>query len=97
MFKIIFATVLGIASFLSLLLLAFAYRDFSLLLLFQFTFTGVGLCLTTYLLTRTKLAPARNLKHWFVSNDKETGQSYYAQDEDEKETDLKDRFGITSH
>jgi len=54
MFKIVGA-VIGVISFFSFLLLAFAFRDFSLILLLQFVLTLVGICLAQYLLTTHKL------------------------------------------
>ena len=45
-------TVIGIISLLSFLLLAFAFRDFSLVLLLQSVLTLSGISLATYLLTK---------------------------------------------
>ena len=45
-------TVIGVISLLSFLLLAFAFRDFSLVLLLQSILTLFGICLATYLLTK---------------------------------------------
>ena len=96
MYKIIFATVLGIASFLSFVLLAFAFRDFSLVLFLQFTFTLVGLCLTIYFLTNQQQEP-KNLKYWSVVKDEKTGKLSHARAEDEDEPGLEGRFSITNH
>ena len=62
MYKKIFGIVLGIVSFLSFVLLAFAFRDFSLLLLIQFTLTLVGFCLAQYLLTHKKILKREKLE-----------------------------------
>ena len=48
----IIGTVIGILSILSFLLLAFAFRDFSLVLLLQSVLTLSGICVATYLLTK---------------------------------------------
>ena len=48
----IIGTVIGILSILSFLLLTFAFRDFSLVLLLQSSLTLSGICLATYLLTK---------------------------------------------
>ena len=96
MYKIIFATVLGIVSFLSFVLLTFAFRDFSLVLFLQFTFTFVGLCLTIYFLTNHQQEP-KNLKYRSVVKDEKTGKLSQARTEDEDEPGLEGRFSITNH
>ena len=52
MYRKILGTVIGVISLLSFLLLAFAFRDFSLVLLLQSVLTLFGICLATYLLTK---------------------------------------------
>ena len=52
MYKKILATVIGVISLLSFLLLAFAFRDFSLVLLLQSSLTLLGISLATYILTK---------------------------------------------
>ena len=99
MYKIIFATVLGIASFLSFVLLAFAFRDFSFILFVQFIFTLAGLCLSTLLLTRKQTTPKIQLKHWFVARDEKVKQhhAYIDEEEENEEFDLEDKFSIGRH
>ena len=49
-----FGISLAVTSFICLVLLAFAYRDFSAQLVFMFLLTLVGLPLSTYLLIKRK-------------------------------------------
>lgn len=90
----LFWLAISIVAFLSFLLLSFAYRDYSHLLLAQTCFTFLGLVLPTYFLNK-HYQPHSNLKHWFVSKSEETGKlSHIWIEEEEEELDLAGKFGI---
>ena len=85
MFKwwLLFWWAISVVAFLSFLLLSYAFRDFSFLLLVQSTFTFLGLIIPTVLLTKHyNLQPDVVL----VTEDEETEKLYYLYqclDEDE--------------
>ena len=73
---LLFWWALSVVAFLSYLLLTYAFRDFSFLLLVQSTFTFLGLIIPTVLLTKhyypqpdvvlvTEDEETRKLSHWF--------------------------------
>ena len=83
----LFWLAISIVAFLSFLLLSFAYRDYSHLLLAQTCFTFLGLVLPTYFLTR------KNLKHWFVATDDDGKLTHVYRDADDG-LDVAGRFCI---
>ena len=73
---LLFWWAISVVAFLSYLLLTYAFRDFSFLLLVQSTFTFLGLIIPTVLLTKhyypqpdvvlvTEDEETRKLSHWF--------------------------------
>jgi len=87
----------SVVAFISFLLLSFAFRDFSLLLLVQSSFTFLGLILAMHFLTRhynpqsnvvliTKDEKTEKLSHWY--------QYINEDEEDSDEYDLAGRFCI---
>ena len=83
----VFSWVLLALAFINLLVLSFAFRDFSFLLTVQFFFSAVGLPLATYLLV------SRKLLHWFVSTDEEGNRvQVFTEEMDKEEGDLEEEF-----
>ena len=70
----VFGGILLALALINLLVLSFAFRDFSFLLTAQFLFSAVGLPLATYLITK------KDLKHWFVSEDEEGNRLHIYRD-----------------
>ena len=73
---LLFWWAISVVAFLSFMLLSYAFRDFSFLLLVQSTFTFLGLIIPTVLLTKhyypqpdvvlvTEDEETRKLSHWF--------------------------------
>ena len=82
--------VLLIVAILNTVLLAFAYRDFSLALLGMTLLSVIGIPLAVYL-----IAKPPELRHWFVSEDEEGNRLHiYREDHEEEELNLEGRFCI---
>ena len=77
---------ISVVAFISFLLLSYAFRDFSFLLLVQSSFTFLGLVLSTHFLTRN-YNPQPSVMS--VTQDKETGKttSWYQYLEDDEVED----------
>ena len=86
------AIILFVIAFLSLVLLAFAFRDFSFALLAQFILTALGLPIATAMLLQLK---ERDRMLWFTSRDGEAGKLHDLWiEEDDEEYNLEGRFCI---
>jgi len=70
---LLFWWAISVVAFLSFLLLSYAFRDFSFLLLVQSTFTFLGLIIPTILLTKHYNPQADVV---LVTEDEETGKLY---------------------
>ena len=99
---LLFWWAISVVAFISFLLLSYAFRDFSFLLLLQSSFTFIGLVLATHFLTThynpqtnvvlvTKDEKTGKLSHWYqhINDDDDEDE-----DEDEDEYDLAGRFCI---
>ena len=77
---------ISVVAFISFLLLSYAFRDFSFLLLVQSSFTFLGLVLSTHFLTRYNNPQPSVMP---VTQDKETGKttSWYQYLEDDEAED----------
>ena len=75
---------LFVVAILNTIILAFAYRDFSLALLAMTLLSVLGIPLALYL-----IAKFPELHHWFVSEDDE-GNRWHFYREDHKDLDLED-------
>ena len=86
------AIILFVIAFLSLVLLAFAFRDFSLALLAQFFLTALGLPIATAMLFQLK---EKDSMLWFTSRDEKSGilDDVWIEENDE-EYNLEGRFCI---
>ena len=84
--------ILFVIAFLSLVLLAFAFRDFSFALLAQFFLTALGLPIATAMLFQLK---EKNSMLWFISRDEKSGilDDVWIEENDE-EYNLEGRFCI---
>ena len=82
---LLFWWAISVVAFLSFMLLSYAFRDFSFLLLVQSTFTFLGLIIPTVLLTK-HYNPQQNVV--LVTEDEKTGKlSHWYQYIDEDEPD----------
>lgn len=92
---LLFWWAISVVAFLSFLLLSYAFRDFSFLLLVQSSFTFLGLVLATHFLTG-HYNPQYSVM--LVTQDKETVKTtawyQYLDEEDDDEYDLAGRFCI---
>ena len=70
---LLFWCAISVVAFLSFMLLSYAFRDFSFLLLVQSTFTFLGLIIPTVLLTKHYNQQPDN---FLVTDDEETGKLY---------------------
>ena len=86
------AIILFVIAFLSLVLLAFAFRDFSFALLAQFFLTALGLPIATAMLFQLK---EKDSMLWFTSRDEKSGMldDVWIEENDE-EYNLEGRFCI---
>ena len=86
------AIILFVIAFLSLVLLAFAFRDFSFTLLAQFFLTALGLPIATAMLFQLK---EKDSMLWFTSRDEKSGMldDVWIEENDE-EYNLEGRFCI---
>ena len=86
------AIILFVIAFLSLVLLAFAFRDFSFTLLAQFFLTALGLPIATAMLFQLK---EKDSMLWFTSRDEKSGMldDIWIEENDE-EYNLDGRFCI---
>ena len=86
------AIILFVIAFLSLVLLAFAFRDFSFALLAQFFLTALGLPIATTMLFQLK---EKDSMFWFTSRDEKSGilDDIWIEENDE-EYNLEGRFCI---
>ena len=86
------AIILFVIAFLSLVLLAFAFRDFSFALLAQFFLTALGLPIATAMLFQLK---EKDSMLWFTSRDEKSGilDDVWIEENDE-EYNLEGRFCI---
>ena len=86
------AIILFVIAFLSLVLLAFAFRDFSFTLLAQFFLTALGLPIATAMLFQLK---EKDSMLWFTSRDEKSGilDDVWVEENDE-EYNLEGRFCI---
>ena len=86
------AIILFVITFLSLVLLAFAFRDFSFALLAQFFLTALGLPIATAMLLQLK---EKSRMLWFISRDEKSGMldDIWIEENDE-EYNLEGRFCI---
>ena len=86
------AIILFVTAFLSLVLLAFAFRDFSFALLAQFFLTALGLPIATAMLFQLK---EKDSMLWFTSRDEKSGilDDVWIEENDE-EYNLEGRFCI---
>ena len=86
------AIILFVIAFLSLVLLAFAFRDFSFTLLAQFFLTALGLPIATAMLFQLK---EKDSMLWFTSRDEKSGilDDVWIEENDE-EYNLEGRFCI---
>ena len=86
------AIILFVIAFLSLVLLAFAFRDFSFALLAQFFLTALGLPIATAMLFQLK---EKDSMLWFTSRDEKSGMLDDVWiEEDDEEYNLEGRFCI---
>ena len=86
------AIILFVIAFLSLVLLAFAFRDFSFALLAQFFLTALGLPIATAMLFQLK---EKDSMLWFTSRDEKSGMLADVWiEEDDEEYNLEGRFCI---
>ena len=86
------AIILFVIAFLSLVLLAFAFRDFSFTLLAQFFLTALGLPIATAMLFQLK---EKDSMLWFTSRDEKSGMLDDVWiEEDDEEYNLEGRFCI---
>ena len=86
---IIFGWFLFAVAILNLLVLSFAFRDFSLLLTLQFIISAVGLPIASYLITKN------HLQHWVIStNDQDNLIHACIKEIDQEEFNLEGRFLI---
>ena len=86
------AIILFVIAFLSLVLLAFAFRDFSFTLLAQFFLTALGLPIATAMLFQLK---EKDSMLWFTSRDEKSGMLADVWiEEDDEEYNLEGRFCI---
>ena len=86
---VIFGYVLFAVAILNLLVLSFAFRDFSFLLTLQFLISAVGLPIASYLITKN------HLQHWFVTTDDQDNLTQACIKEiDQEEFNLEGRFLI---
>ena len=91
MYKLL-AIILFVIAFLSLVLLAFAFRDFSFTLLVQFFLTALGLPIATAMLFQLK---EKDSMLWFTSRDEKSGMLDDVWiEEDDEEYNLEGRFCI---
>ena len=87
-----FALILFTISFLNLVILAFAFREFSYLLLVQFSLSAFGLPIATIMLTSFK---EKKKMLWFTSKDQSTGRLHDVWiEENSEEYNLEGRFCI---
>ena len=86
------AIILFVTAFLSLVLLAFAFRDFSFALLAQFFLTALGLPIATAMFFQLK---EKDSMLWFTSRDEKSGilDDVWIEENDE-EYNLEGRFCI---
>ena len=86
------AIILFVTAFLSLVLLAFAFRDFSFALSAQFFLTALGLPIATAMLFQLK---EKDSMLWFTSRDEKSGMldDVWIEENDE-EYNLEGRFCI---
>ena len=89
---LLFWWAISVVAFISFLLLSYAFRDFSFLLLVQSSFTFLGLVLSTYFLTRNYNPQPSVI---VVNQDKETGETtscYQYLEDDESEDNQANGF-----
>ena len=86
------AIILFVIAFLSLVLLAFAFQDFSLTLLAQFFLTALGLPIATAMLFQLK---EKDSMLWYTSRNEKTGKLHDIWiEENDEEYNLEGRFCI---
>ena len=93
---LLFWWAISVVAFLSFLLLSYAFRDFSFLLLVQSTFTFLGLIIPTVLLTKHYNSQPDVV---LVTEDEETEKLYYLYqclDEDEPDNHVNGFFNDCS-